>query len=305
MAIKFNCPCGKHYSLPDSAAGKRGNCSHCGATFVLPSPVSAAEPTPVPPAGHPIRPTQNPFLPIPPANDQAPLPADLPLNPFASPGSTTQPVLSANAESLGALAHRIALARAITLAFWGTLLTLLSPLMLIASAALAVAFLSESMAILAMGAGGLVLVGYLLSIAGRVLCLVWAPSLRNSGLVLGSIACDVCSITLTTLSVADMIQSTLSSLSGALTLASWLLFTLCLKGIATQMGHEPLRNDAAQLTWVLLVAIALPFSNLLFALLMPPVAIAIALTSLVLMLFCLVKYLLLLRATTTAVRPPL
>lgn len=57
--IPYHCTCGKEYSLPDDAAGRRARCRSCGQVFVVPPPASPAEelrlaPEPVP-AGIPVR----------------------------------------------------------------------------------------------------------------------------------------------------------------------------------------------------------------------------------------------------------
>ncbi|MBI4614059.1 MAG: SUMF1/EgtB/PvdO family nonheme iron enzyme [Planctomycetes bacterium] len=45
MAVRFSCPCGKHLSAPESAAGKPSRCPRCGRAVVVPARAGQVEPT--------------------------------------------------------------------------------------------------------------------------------------------------------------------------------------------------------------------------------------------------------------------
>ena len=50
MSIRFRCKCGREFTVPDSAAGKRAKCLDCGATLMVPRPHRAPA-AGAPPAG--------------------------------------------------------------------------------------------------------------------------------------------------------------------------------------------------------------------------------------------------------------
>ncbi|QDU58229.1 hypothetical protein [Aeoliella mucimassa] len=298
MALNVKCPCGKQYSVPESAAGKKGKCNSCGLTFVIPSPeLSASNVAPaVSGQSEPVTASAEQ------GNKLAPHDDTENYNPFAAPTTSSAPDIPSS--GVGTIDIRSAgLSWAIYLVFYGAVITLVSPVLLVTSLVISLVFRSDAIWIFIVGALGLVLLGYLLNTAGRVLCLVRAPSLGNAGLLVASIACDLSSIALTVLSVADITDHQITSLAGLLALASWLLFAFYLKAIAKLIGDASLVDEARRLTLILGVAVALPIVNSLLVLLFGSAMIAFGLGSFAIMLYGLVMYMLLIRHTAKAVRP--
>ena len=87
--IKVKCPCGTVLKAPDAAAGKKGKCSVCGRTMLVPLPSAAAQPSVARPAG--AGPVDRPLgdEPVPLNDDMARRPAPAAACPNC--GATMQP----------------------------------------------------------------------------------------------------------------------------------------------------------------------------------------------------------------------
>lgn len=309
MALKLKCPCGERLSAPESAAGKRGRCSKCGKTFIIPGP-KAVTPAASPPASQHVA-DDGPDLSdlggdLPDLGDdfgdllddalsEPTLAANLGVtNPFASPTTAPEPV-SASKGSRGTRNQMNTLANGIKLVFWGTVLVVVAVLI----SFFAGLFL-PAMVLVALGVS---LIGSLISTIGRIVCLGGPSKTGGKSLLIAAVACDLISIgvALATMIGAAIAMSEL--VINLLGLATLILFVLFIRAVTSAIGQSHLAEDARTIVILVATAIVLLVATPFVALIFPLLPLVTVVSFIGVGLAAVFKYLNLLQYTAEAVRP--
>ncbi|QDU89473.1 hypothetical protein Pla175_28630 [Pirellulimonas nuda] len=302
MTIKVQCPCGLRLSAPESAAGKKGKCSKCGRTFIIPIPEPVA--APVEPSssigaeayGLGFTGLDPPELGLPdPEGGHAELGDDFgdlldealsepqPASASLLERTTKPDVAAAKAAKRPSNGRPTAgLANGINLVFWGTLIVVASVFLGILAP-----FAAPAMIVVALLGGG---IGMLLSMAGRIWCLATAGEVGAKGLLLAAVACDLAYISLPFGAAASLSSVVAAIAPRILWIATFILFVLFLRAVGKSISQEHLVNEGSAV-----IAIAAMCIVLLFGMLVPVLSIFAVLAFLVCILTVTFKYLKLLR----------
>jgi hypothetical protein len=316
MALKFQCRCGQRLSVPETAVGKRGKCSKCGATFVIPAPKAAA--VPAAPATSP-QDGLGDFADLPdlpdlraglmgPGGDLGDLlddALDAPALPKVERNlSPAKPVSGQPTKRVDTRARFTKLANGIKLVFWGTLLSV-AAVLIVFFVTLAGAFgmAVGLVAVAALAAAGMALFGGLLSIVGRVMCLAVPEQVRGKWLIFVAVACDLSGVATRIADAVTTLPAIAGLVANVLSLATSAFFVLFLKAVATYIKEEQLAEDAvAVFIWVAISIVSLlmaPFSVFIF----PLLPLVFGLLGIGAMIYSVYKYLNLLQHLAERVRP--
>lgn len=317
MAIKLKCPCGERLSAPESAVGKRGKCSKCGMTFIIPGPKAAtpAASTSAAPSKPAPKPADDPDFGLPDLgedlsdlgddfgdllddalNEPSPAPSTSETNPFASPTATTAPSPGSSKQRGGVTRVQMnTLANGIKLVFWGTVMVVCASVL----AALGGLFLPT----LALISLGISVVGGLISTVGRIVCLGGPTKAGGKGLLIAAVACDLIAVGISLVAVAGTAIPFADLVTSLLNLATLILFLLFIKSVATSIGQEHLAKDAWTIIILVVIAIVLLIATPLSIFIFPLLPLVTVLGFIGVGLAAVFKYLNLLQYTAEAVRP--
>lgn len=256
MALKLKCPCGERLTAPESAAGKRGKCSKCGQTFIIPAPAAVAapkatsEPRPkktkrddddigllgddLPDLGGDLSGLLDEAL-----DDPLPAPST-PAEPTPAP-TAAEPKRSGNWRTkLGGLSLGIKLILGATvLNVIATFVAILAP------------FVAAELGILAIGAA---LLGGILATLGRLVCLTAPKQIKGKGFLIAAIACDLSFLALTFAGEAMLPRVAAGIAAALLPLATFILFILFVREVGESLGQDALVESGSEVIYAVLIA---------------------------------------------------
>ncbi|WP_425395685.1 hypothetical protein [Aeoliella sp.] len=337
MALKLKCPCGERLVAPESAIGKRGKCSKCGRSFVIPDPKAAksssshGQRAAKPKVSAKAKKEAEPDLPdLPDLGSGFPdLGSELPDlgGDLAAPGGLgsggglgsdigdelddflneeisnpfQSPTTTAKPAAAPSKASGSTRGQRSTLANGIKLVFWGTVVAFLASvtSSLGGNFVAE----LAVIGLGVQLIGNLLSTVGRVVCLGGPKNTGGRGLLIGAVICDLGSIALTVLTLVGAIPQEMLIVSALLGLATPILFILYLKAVATWIRQPSLAEDARTIIIAILVSIALLIGAIPAAFITPILSLVMILGFFGTLIYSFFKYLSLLQHTAEAVRP--
>ncbi len=267
MSIAVSCECGGRYSVKDELAGKRIKCPKCGAATTVPMPVAVDD--------DPLNLASLAAL----ENSASSLPRSAPstssvaadtgshsggtrgrggrkkssdaadeFNPYAAPVHS-----GGRSTSRSSSSGLLRVAGGLNLVYWGIAIVLLS---VISGAVLGAAIASsnenvtaddyaESGLVAILGFG--VIIGGVLAMLGKVMCLSVPRKTQATELIVGSIVFDVAAVGVRIVQMSADLPPIARSLTGLFSLLGTLCFILFLKRIAEYLGQGEMADRAQSL----------------------------------------------------------
>lgn len=338
MALKLKCPCGERLVAPESAIGKRGKCSKCGRSFVIPDPKApraktAKAATPTSPSAAKAQAaaeskvathakSAEPDLDDLPELDSgiADPVSELPnLGGLDSGGGlsadmgselddflneeVTNPFQSPTASATAPPAKSASVTapdKMNTLANGIKLVFWGTALIIIAWTTAAIGALLHPF--VAIAGLGLLVLSALLSTVGRVVCLGGPKDIAGRWLLIAAVICDLGNLALTVSVIAGVVGPYGNLLSPLLGLSTFILFLLFIRAVADSIDQPDLAQDAKAvlvfLACTFVTIIGVPFIAMISSLFLIPVVLVL----IVMGAIAFSKYLNVLQFTAEAVR---